>query len=126
MRFEYLGGGRTQKRQRKIYLHSVIAPDCTDHINGNGLDNRKANLRPATRSQNGANSRLSSRSTSGYKGVSYDRARGSWKAQIGFRGENRFLGRYPTAEQAAAAYDAAAQELFGAYARTNQITLGDD
>jgi AP2 domain len=99
-----------------VFMHTLItgAPR-TDHRDGNGLNNQRANLRPATRA-----------STSGYKGVTYDRQTGRWKAQIKVDYRNIHLGRHPTAEDAALAYDAAARELHGVFARLNfqSITPG--
>lgn len=92
-----------------------------DHRDGDGLNNRRQNLRPASSSLNQANRRRV-RSKSGYKGVSRDRARKArpWRASITV--EQRFisLGRYATAEAAARAYDRAAREAFGEFACTNE------
>jgi hypothetical protein len=91
-----------------------------DHINRNGLDNRRSNLRPATHSQNSANAGRQTRSTSGFKGVHRGPVRGkAWRAQIHTAGKKRHLGTFDDPEEAARAYDAAAVELFGEFARTN-------
>lgn len=68
-------------------------------------------------SQNIANSALSKNNTSGRKGVTWDAARGLWKAQLTAMGKNLFLGRYGSVADAAAAYDAKAIEVFGDFAR---------
>jgi AP2 domain/HNH endonuclease len=91
-----------------------------DHINGDGLDNRRANLRIATRAQNLANSG-SRQGSSQYKGVSFCRQTGRWKAQITIGGQNHNLGRYSTEEEAAAVYNAAALEAWGEHAHLNVI-----
>lgn len=92
----------------------------TDHINGRSLDNRRENLRTATRSQNTANGRKTSKSTSSrYRGVSWKAAHGGWHASIRVRGRTRHLGVFATEDEAAAAYDAAAHENFGPFARFN-------
>lgn len=101
-------------------LHTFLTGwPLVDHINGNGLDNRRANLRPATRSRNQQNRSLPSNNRSGFKGVSYARARSRWAAYIRVNGRAINLGRYLTAEEAARAYDAAARELHGEFARLN-------
>lgn len=90
-------------------------PLLLDHINGNGLDNREANLRLSTSSQNNSNTRRRSNNTSGIKGVSS--SRGKWLAQIRSNGKSFFLGRYRTKDLAAEAYRKAAKQYFGNFAR---------
>ena len=109
---------------RRIYLHRLVLgltdPRLhADHINGDGLDNRRANLRRATRYQNMANQTLSRRNTSGYKGVSYYPRTLAYRATITAKGERRHLGFFSTPEEAARAYDAAAREMHGEFARIN-------
>ena len=100
-------------------LHTFLTGyRMTDHVNGDGLDNRRANLREATHSLNGANRRVGANSTTGFKGV-WLTASGRYTAAIKSGGKRRHLGRFDTGEQAAAAYDAAARELFGDYAGLN-------
>ena len=108
------GGGGTE------YMHALIlgAPGV-DHINGDGLDNRRSNLRHATLSQNQANRRSRADSMSGYKGVSWHKQRRRWYARICVNGQTRGLGLYESAEDAALAYDAAAIASFGEFAATN-------
>ncbi len=89
----------------------------TDHRNGDGLDNRRANLRPATRSQNNANAQKRSNNKSGFKGVHWDGRK--WQAGIRLDGRQRYLGRFDLVEDAARAYDTAACALFGEFARLN-------
>src|SRR3990172_5804868 len=97
------------------------AGQCVDHINGDGLDNRRANLRLASQSDNLANARLSASSSSGYKGVTRAPRRSlrPWMAQVTARGRHVYLGCFDTLEAAARAYDTAARSLFGEFARTN-------
>jgi hypothetical protein len=128
------GGGRmyvsTRIEGKKIYLHRMLlkAPDGqrVDHRNGNPLDNRKANLRLATHQQNMFNCGKSSTykgkpTTSSFKGVSWDKSRGRYKAQIMKDRVNHFLGRFIDERSAAMAYARAAQEMFGEFAYTNLI-----
>ena len=97
-----------------------------DHINGDGLDNRKVNLRVATHAQNMANSRHTmSKNHSGYRGV-YNK-RGRWYAQITIRGHCFYLGIYQNPIDAAHAYDVAAFEHFGDFAILNfPDEIGDE
>lgn len=90
-----------------------------DHVNGNGLDNRRDNLRACVRTQNNGNRRLSGLNASGYRGVSWDARNDRWRADIRAFGVARNLGRFTDAAQAARAYDAAARDMFGEFARPN-------
>jgi hypothetical protein len=90
-----------------------------DHINGDKLDNRRANLRVATKTQQRQNQRVTRRNTSGFKGVSRISSTGRWRARIKVSGRQMPCGVYATAESAALAYDAAAREYFGEFARLN-------
>lgn len=89
-----------------------------DHRNGDGLDNRRLNLRAATRAQNARN-RRDHASSSRFKGVGWSEAARKWKAQIGVDNRRIYIGVYSTEETAARAYDAAAREHFGEFARLN-------
>ena len=108
---------------RAIYMHRLILPAgdglTPDHINRNGLDNRRSNLRLATGTQQVANTRLRSDNTSGYRGVSWDKLHSKWTADIYAYGKRYHLGRFASAASAARAYDEAAQELFGEFASLN-------
>lgn len=111
----------------KIYMHRLIAGTpaglATDHINNDGLDNRRANLRRATWTQNIANrpkemTRAGRQVTSRYKGVCWDKEKGKWHARIK-DGRHVFLGRYDSEAEAARAYDAAAFAAWGEFAVLN-------
>jgi hypothetical protein len=91
----------------------------TDHIDHNGLNNQRSNLRPATRGQNSCNSLPTPGGTSRYKGVSWDKQAGKWLAVIRPQRKRRYLGHHVTEEAAARAYDAAAREFFGEFAYLN-------
>lgn len=105
-------------------MHRLIlnAPDHVrvDHRNGDGLDNRRDNLRYATTSQNCGNQRVGRNNTSGYKGVT-PRPSGKWRARIMYQRQCQHLGEYETKEDAARAYNEAALRLFGPFARLNPI-----
>lgn len=104
-----------------LYVYGRWPAGDLDHINRDKLDNRIANLREASRSENCANIGVPSHNTSGFKGVSYNRMMGKWTAYIRCRGRRYHLGAFATAEAAAAAYDEAAVRLFGRFARTNMM-----
>lgn len=111
-------------RYTTIHLHRVIlerelgrplvSNEFADHIDRNPLNNTRANLRLATYSQNLANRQT--RSPYGYKGVSWQKRRNKWVAQIGFNLKNHFIGYFDTPEEAHAAYCKKATELFGEFA----------
>lgn len=90
-----------------------------DHINGDGLDNRRSNLRPASSTQNAANRQHFNPNVSGFRGVSYNRGRlKPWKATVGQL--NRVhCGYFYNPEEAARAYDAAAFAQWGEFAILN-------
>ena len=89
-----------------------------DHINGNGANNCRANLRTCTRQQNLCNTRPRG-GRSQYKGVRFDKRRKKWIAEITYKGKKHYLGAFTNEIEAAQAYDAKAAELFGPYARLN-------
>lgn len=91
-----------------------------DHINGNPSDNRIANLRECTPSQNAINSRMPSTNTHGTKGVTL-LPHGKWQAQIKINGKSKYLGSFVNKSDAAAAYGAAARELFGEFMRQSEV-----
>jgi hypothetical protein len=91
-----------------------------DHIDGNGLDNRRANLRVATKSQNAQNQRAKAAGTSSrFKGVYWWTLRGKWCAGAKLNGKHHSFGSFEIEEDAARAYDEGARTLFGEFAHTN-------
>lgn len=113
--------GVTRKLKMHQFLLGVTGQDGeVDHINHDGLDNRRANLRVVTPGQNQANKRKYAReSTSRFKGVSLA-ANGKWRAQLSVSRRKMFLGDFESEEDAARAYDAAAVHHFGEFAATNE------
>ncbi|MBI4675021.1 MAG: HNH endonuclease [Chloroflexi bacterium] len=106
-RFE--GGG-------SIVMHrQIMDPPAgmeVDHINGDGLDNRRANLRLVTKEQNLRSRRTFKNNTSGYKGVVFNSKNGRWRASLN-------IGTFDTPEEAARAYDRVIRNLFGSLAKPN-------
>lgn len=89
-----------------------------DHANGNTLDNRRCNLRLATPSQNSANRHVTL-ARSGFRGVTFDKELGMWRASIRHNRKQIYLGSYLTAQEAALAYDREARRIFGKFAFQN-------
>ena len=115
---------RVDKKYIHIQMHREVIhpPDhlFADHINRNGLDNRKANLRHATRAQNNFNRLIRRKnSSSKYKGVTWDKYRKMWQARIGLYGKRKLVGYFKDEIQAAKAYDEAAKKYHKEFAVLN-------
>ena len=109
---------RTYRAHRLVWIwHGNSPAETIDHINGDKLDNRIENLRAASKSQNGMNTKP--RGLSGFKGVT--KVGGKWQAQIKAAGRKEYLGLFHTKEEAALAYNNAAIEAFGEFAFLNPI-----
>lgn len=109
--------------ERKIG-RSLLSKEQVDHINGDGLDNRRSNLRIASSTQNHHNckkldSLLGKPTTSEYKGVRWEPDRKKWRADIRIDGKKVYLGRFDVEIDAANAYDQVANTIFGEFARLN-------
>lgn len=83
-----------------------------DHINQNKLDNRKSNLRDATKSINALNSKIPVTNTSGFKGVSWSKVSRKWRAALWLNGKQLHLGLFDTSVEASKVYQAKLQEIF--------------
>lgn len=111
---------RPDGKQATLPLHTFLTGwPLVDHRNGDGLDNRRSNLRAATNAENQRNRGLPANNTSGYKGVTWNKPAGKWQAGIRVDGRLLALGRYTDPEAAARAYDAAALLHFGEFAWLN-------
>lgn len=108
-------------QQENCFLHNfILGVKGVDHCNGDGLENRRQNLRPATQMQNlQGHRRKVSGATSRYRGVSWFTRDEKWAAQIKVNRRAINLGRFAVEEDAARAYDKAAREHFGGFASPN-------
>ena len=106
-----------------IFMQNVImgVSSGVDHADRNSLNNQRANLRLATRSQNNANSGLSPRNTSGYRGVSWSEVSRKWLAQIWVDRAAIHLGLFVDPKDGARAYNEAAIDHYGVFAYQNLI-----
>ncbi len=118
-----LTNGRNEKRRNAHMHHLVIEiPDgCVcDHINHNGLDNRKANLRAVTLAQNMWNrGKIKRQARTRFKGVDWVKKQRCWRARITFDGKRITLGTFDNPVEAAKAYDQAAKKYHGQFAVLN-------
>ena len=108
-----------------IRMHRVITKATkgkdVDHLNSNGLDNRKCNLRLCSRSENLGRKRVFIKKTSKFRGISYDKNRDKWKARIRFNKKQVFIGRFSSENEAAEAYNYKSASLSKEYAILNEV-----
>lgn len=110
------------RKYKSLYLHRLIMdfPELhIDHVSGNGLDNRKSNLRICTCQENHMNRKSHKNSSSKYKGISWHKRDKIWQARIRFNGKLIYIGYFDSDIEAAKAYDAKALELFDGFAKLN-------
>jgi hypothetical protein len=114
-RNDYSGG------QHHVTMHALLCPASpgneTDHRNGNGLDNRRSNLREATPSQQRQNEKIRSDNSTGHKGISACAQTGLYKASLKIGGRYIWLGRHASLESATSARKRAEAQYFGEFAR---------
>ena len=128
----YLSVGlRQNKKSKTQFIHQLVAREwidnpndkrCVDHIDGNKTNNHYENLRWATHSENGRNAKNRTDGSSVYKGVSYQTQAKKWKSQIGLGNKVIYLGIYTSEREAAEAYNTAAREQYGDYAKLNEFS----
>ncbi|MGA1567624.1 MAG: AP2 domain-containing protein [Methylophilaceae bacterium] len=111
-----------RKKTTKLLLHrTILNPSkekIIDHIDHNGLNNRRENLRICTVTQNAANQRKR-KGSSNFKGVYWNKRDQVWRAGIGYKGKDLHLGHFKDELEAAKAYDKAAKDLWGEFANLN-------
>lgn len=123
----YAAAGKWNKgRQTIVRIHRLVmermlsrkltSKERVDHVNQNGLDNRRCNLRLASSSQNAINGATRIDNTSGYRGVSWSKRDAKWCAYITVRGKQIRLGCFSDPEEAATVYQDAAKKYFGEFA----------
>jgi hypothetical protein len=122
--YEYAVSGDAGKGTL-VSMHRLILgvaeSELVDHINSDGLDNRRRNLRPCSHTQNMQNRKIQSNNRSGFKGVYFHRGKGAhpWYAQLTANGRRVHIGAFVSPEEAARAYDKAAIKHHGEFARLN-------
>jgi hypothetical protein len=115
---------RKDPKQYSVLMHRELCPVpegmVVDHINRKPHDNRRANLRPATKQQNCWNARFkSSPGGSKYTGVYFDKRKGKWRVHIGIDGKHRSFNTYADEAEAAKRYDELAKKYRGEFAVLN-------
>jgi hypothetical protein len=114
---------REGRKRKRVSMHRQIlhAPKglLVDHIDGNGLNNRKSNLRLCSPAQNARNKRPAPNCSSRYKGVTWHKYHKKWHVRIFKSGKSTYLGSFDDEIEAAVAYDRKAAELFGEFAYLN-------
>lgn len=112
-------------KRKTILMHREILGakngELCDHKDGDGLNNTRENLRICTCLENSRNSRKQKNNTSGYKGVSWSKKGKYWVAFISYMGRTINLGHFSEIKDAAKAYNAAAEEIFGEFAKLNNL-----
>jgi hypothetical protein len=118
-RYKFVGPNKTTM----MAMHSEIMEPkegmFVDHKNCDSLDNRRANLRYATRTENNRNRRKKKNATSQFLGVCIDKKTGRWISAIAYNKKRIWLGRFDSEVEAAHVYDKAAKKYFGEFARLN-------
>lgn len=109
---------RSNERMHRVIMNARKTQEV-DHINGDGLDNRRCNLRLCTRSQNMGNVKAYKNSSSRFKGVSWNKINKNWRAYIRVNGKMLNLGSFKSEIEAAKAYDNKAIEVFRTFACLN-------
>lgn len=118
MRTVCANGKRTLLRMHTAIMGRVAGKEI-DHRDGDGLNNQRHNLRHCTKTENARNRTKQSNNKSGYKGVSWRKKDNRWLAQIKHGRKRKHLGHFTCLVKAAKAYDKAAREMYGEFAKLN-------
>ena len=124
------GLNRPHQSMHRVILARIVGRDLarseqTDHMDDDGLNNRRRNIRVATAKQNMANIASRHGSSSRYLGVGWNKNAGKWNTRCRIDGRNTHIGLFSDEEDAARAYDRAARESHGEFARLNFPDGGD-
>lgn len=111
---------------KNVFVHNLIMKNSPlgltpDHIDGDGLNNQRDNLRLASRSEQQANTRVYNTNTSGYRGVSLNKRTGKYVAYVGHGSQRNSIGYFFTPKEAVLAYNKAATKFFGQFAKLNIV-----
>lgn len=117
----YWNEGKAKHQSLHRFILNALPGQYIDHINGNGLDNRRSNIRFCTIEQNQQNRKKESGTKNRYKGTWFDLSRNKWRARIEAKGVRHFLGSFITEYEAAIAYNRAAKIYHGEFARLNMV-----
>lgn len=121
-RVELINGKKVKFKMHRVIMNLHGSNLIVDHIDGNGLNNCKSNLRICTSSQNSMNRSPIKNTSSKYKGVYLHRESNKWAAGISAKGKKpKYLGLHKTEEEAALAYNSAAIEMHGEFAKLNVV-----
>jgi hypothetical protein len=119
-RYVYVARSDPRNPRKPIYMHRQVLRARrgrqVDHVNGNGLDNTRRNLRLCNYCQNQYNRHSQKNNTSGFIGVNWNINKQAWEARIQAKGVRRFLGWFSSVVKAAGARDAAARKFHGPFA----------
>jgi hypothetical protein len=116
--------GKVYKAHRLVWLYvfgAIPLERFIDHMDGNPSNNRLINLREATRSENLMNQNISTKNTSGFKGVHLDKKSGLWHATARLNGKKVYLGRFLTPEEASITYNDFCQLHHGEFYRDTRL-----
>lgn len=113
--------GHYNVNMHRFILGIITKPELfVDHIDGDGLNNQKSNLRIATRTENNRNCKVHGDNKLGVKGVCRRKSTGKYQASIGVNGKQLYIGDFETLDEASEAYNKAAIKYYGEFAKLNQ------